>query len=176
MVTDMNGLTHLYYGDGKGKTTAAVGLALRAAGQGMQVIFAQFFKTMPTGEIAMLKELGVTVLRADLPAGFTWNMTEEELAEIREKHDALLQNAFAAISGEKTLLILDECVDAYAYGYLNKELMLSCCRERCGSVELALTGHCAPEEIVSFCDYVTEMKAVRHPYEKGITARRGIEF
>lgn len=173
----MKGLAHLYYGDGKGKTTAAVGLAVRAAGQGMQVVFAQFFKTMPTGEISELEKLGITVLRAALPAGFTWSMTEEELAVIRTEHDQLLQKAFALVSpGERTLLVLDESVDAYAYGYLDKKKAFDLFQSRPEKTELVLTGHCAPEEIVSVCDYITEMKACRHPYENGITARKGIEF
>lgn len=173
----MKGLAHLYYGNGKGKTTAAVGLAVRAAGQKMHVIFAQFFKTMPTGEITELEKLGITVLRAELPAGFTWSMTEEELAVIRTEHDQLLKKAFSLVpADERTLLVLDEAVDAFAHGYLDKNAALACFCSRPEKTELVLTGHCAPDEIVSICDYITEMKACRHPYENGITARKGIEF
>lgn len=173
----MRALAHLYYGDGKGKTTAAVGLAVRAVGQGMRVIFAQFFKTMPTGEVSMLEKLGVTVLRAQLPAGFTWSMTEEELLSLRKGHDILLQKAADLTDpGTKTLLVLDEAADAYAYGYLDREALLTACEGRPEATELVITGHCAPEEIASFCDYVTEMKAHSHPFEKGIPARKGIEF
>lgn len=173
----MRGMTHLYYGDGKGKTTAAVGLAVRAAGQGIQVIFAQFFKTAPSGELAMLEKLGITVLRGDLPSGFTWTMNEQQLAALRKGHDELLQKAFSlAAANEKTLLVLDEVIDAYAGSFMDAETALTLFQNRPDSIELVLTGHSAPESLVSLADYITEMKAHRHPYELGISARKGIEF
>ncbi|MBQ4050085.1 MAG: cob(I)yrinic acid a,c-diamide adenosyltransferase [Oscillospiraceae bacterium] len=173
----MKALTHLYYGDGKGKTTASIGLAVRASGQGMRVIFAQFFKTMPTGETSMLEKLGISVLRAELPKGFTWSMTEEELGLLRKEHDALLKKAFSCmIPGERTLLVLDEAIDAFAHGYLDKTAALALITGRPEEAELVLTGHSAPEELIALADYITEMKSYRHPYEQGISARRGIEF
>ncbi len=170
-------MIHLYYGDGKGKTTAALGLALRAYGAGFTVILAQFLKTMPSSELSALAFLpGVTVLRSNGDFGFTWTLSDAEQTALREEQNALLQRAVAACpETEKTLLVLDEAVGAYTYGYLDHAPLLSCLESLPPQVEVVLTGRDPAPELLERADYVTEMKKIRHPFDQGIVSRRGIE-
>lgn len=171
------GLIHLYCGEGKGKTTAAVGLCVRAVGQGMKVIFAQFFKSSPTGELEPLRALGVQVLRGELPKGFTWQLTDTQRAQLREGHDHLFREACVLAQKESCdLLVLDECASAAAMGYMDSAALLRFLKEKPEGLEVVLTGRTAPEELVAVCDYLTRMQAEKHPYEQGIGARRGIEY
>lgn len=170
-------MIHLYWGDGKGKTTAAVGLCVRAAGQGMKVLFAQFFKSSPTGELGPLKALGVRVLRGDLPQGFTWQLKEEEKRQLLQEHNRLLGEACAlAVEGGYDLLVLDECAGAMARGFVDPAAAFDFLKGKPEGLEVVLTGRTAPAELLPLCGYVTEMKAEKHPYEQGIAARKGIEY
>ncbi|SHH94305.1 cob(I)alamin adenosyltransferase [Sporobacter termitidis DSM 10068] len=172
------GLIHVYYGYGKGKTTAALGLALRAAGCGLKVVIVQFLKDSNTGELNALKLLpNVTVLRGTAARAFTRDMTPEQLAETRKIQNANFEKALELVgSGECGLLILDEALDAYQLGLLDKAAFLDLVCRKPDSLELVITGHRPDEEILGRADYVTEMVKVRHPYDSGISARRGIEF
>ena len=147
----MTGLIHLYCGGGKGKTTAAVGLTVRCAGRGNKVVFAQFLKDGTSGECRVLAKLpDVTVMAANPVGKFSFRMTD---AEKRETADALTRTFDAAtgfaVRERARLLVLDEVV---------------------------LTGRGPSEALQAHADYITEMKMQRHPFEKGIAAREGIEF
>lgn len=173
------GLIHLYYGNGKGKTTAALGLALRASGCGKKVVILQFLKDMKSGELCQLALLpNTTVLRGKAPGhAFSFNMTDAEKAETRAIHDENLQKAITLVqAGECDLLVLDEVLDAYQLALLDEGLLRSLICDKPPALELVLTGHRPTDWVVTEADYVTEMVKIKHPYDRGIRARRGVEF
>lgn len=174
----MKGLIHIYTGEGKGKTTAALGLAMRAAGRGKRVLFVQFFKGSDTGELHTAELLpNITVLRLEKKHGFFKYMNEAQKAEVYEEHTLLLSKAWELVrEGAYELLILDEAISAYHHNALDKEKLEAFIHNKPDALELVLTGRNAPEIFIDIADYATEMRKVKHPYEKGISAREGIEF
>ncbi len=164
---------HVYTGNGKGKTTAATGLAVRAAGRGLCVKFVQFMKGRSSGEVDALERLGVEYLRVSECKKFFPNMTQEERSQARA--DAL--NALPVITGwlnSADLMVLDEAMAAMACGLLTEDEVLGLIENR-GGTELVLTGRDAPQRIIDAAHLVTEMREVKHYYELGQDARRGIE-
>ncbi len=173
------GLTHVYYGNGKGKTTAALGLGMRAWGCGLQVVLVQFLKDFSTGELKALAQLpGFTVLRGKAKGKlFSRDMSEEEKAATTFIHEANLKQALSLVNtGKCDLLILDEAFDAYQLGLLGDAILRPLIEEKPGELELVITGHAPVEWVLNRADYVTEMVKQKHPYDRGIGARRGIEF
>lgn len=169
-------MIHVYCGDGKGKTTAALGLILRHVGAGGRAVLAQFLKSSPTGELAALERLGVPVYRNELPHGFFPNMSEETKAKVRELHDQTLAAVTRlARTNECSLLVLDELNAALTLKLIDREAVLSLLDDH-GEAELVVTGRDPCDEVLARANYVTEMKLVRHPYEKGAKARKGIEY
>ena len=169
-------MIHVYCGDGKGKTTAALGLILRHVGAGGRAVLAQFLKSAPTGELAALERLGVPVYRNELPHGFFPNMSEETKAKVRELHDhSLAEVTRLARANECSLLVLDELNAALTLDLIDREAVLALLNNH-GEAELVITGRDPCTEVLEQADYVTEMKLVKHPYEKGVKARNGIEF
>jgi len=171
------GLIQVYTGDGKGKTTCALGLALRAVGQGFQVFMVQFMKGWGTGEaqIATQKLAPDFTLRHFGRASLMnlRNPDPQDLALIREAWD-LARQVLAA--GEHDLVILDEINMALAFDLLPREEVLEALRRRPAWVEVVLTGRQAPPELLDLADLVTEMRPLKHYYEAGVPARRGIEW
>ena len=169
------GLTHVYYGDGQGKTTAALGLALRAIGRGAQVVLVQFFKNMSTGELAPLESLGVSVFRgrSGEPPPINIDRADEETREIHDR------NLFFAVqivrAGDCDLLILDEGMDALQAGLVDEETFLDLLNDH-PETELVVTGHVPDRRVLERADYITRFTSERHPYERGIPARPGIEY
>lgn len=172
------GLIHIYCGNGKGKTTAAVGLAVRAAGAGMRVRFVQLMKGNETSELSSLKLIpSITVDRCDKNYGFTFNMSEEDRNSISACHNRILSRCeVLAEKGELDMLIIDEFNAAYEYGLLDKELADRLILNKPKPLELVLTGRNPDEKFVAAADYVSEINALKHPYKSGVSARKGIEF
>ncbi|HWR24534.1 MAG TPA: cob(I)yrinic acid a,c-diamide adenosyltransferase [Feifaniaceae bacterium] len=173
------GLTHVYYGDGKGKTTAALGLGLRAWGAGLRVVLVQFLKDFPTGELKALEALeGFAVLRGKAPGKlFSRDMSGEEKRLTKAVHDANLERAAALVNeGKCDLLILDEALDALRLGLLEETVFRRLVCEKPEGLELVVTGHAAEGWVLEHADYVTELIKRKHPYDKGVPARKGIEF
>lgn len=172
------GLVHVYYGNGKGKTTAALGLALRASGSGKKVVIVQFLKEANTSELNNLRLLpNVTVLRGTAAKVFVFNMTPEQLEETKKIQNSNLSKTIDIVnSGGCDLLILDEALDAYQLGLVDSNMFLDLIFNKPEALELVITGHKPDEEIIARADYVTEMVKIRHPYDKGIKGRKGIEF
>ena len=175
------GLVLVFTGDGKGKTTAAMGLALRAAGNGMRVRVIQFIKgTWKTGEVEALRALAprVEVVRAG--RGFTIERLRDPRVsddEHRAAAQAGLEQARESLrSGEWDVVVLDEILGAVAAGVVDLEQILALVAEKPPMLHLVLTGRGAPPELVDVADLVTEMRLVKHPYQQGIVAQRGIEF
>ena len=168
-----NGLLHLYYGDGKGKTTAAMGLALRAIGSGKSVVIVQFLKGGTSGEIPMLEQLGTKIYRGKVGQKFVFQMNDAEKAATRALQNENLQEAMAQPAD---LLILDEAGSAWELDMVDKALLQQAVRARPAGQECVLTAHQPPQWMLDEADYVTEMKCRRHPYQKGVAARKGIEY
>ncbi|NLL79016.1 MAG: cob(I)yrinic acid a,c-diamide adenosyltransferase [Clostridiales bacterium] len=174
----MRGLIHLYHGDGKGKTTAAVGLAVRALGAGKKIVFLQCMKGSDTSEITVLQKLsGIQILRNTEDCGFYKNMTEEQKQRMRSMHDDSMRHALELIRREECdLLILDEITYPFAWELIDKEPVLKLLKHKPEELEIVMTGRNPQPELFECADYITEMCCRKHPYERGIAARKGIEF
>ena len=171
-----HGLVHLYTGDGKGKTTAAVGLAVRAAGCGKRVGFVQFLKGADTGEQRALRQLEqITVLENPPDCPFVWTLDAAGRAALAAQCAGRLAWAAAHLEAWE-LLVLDACLDAVQAQLLPEAAVLSLIRRRPEGLELVLTGRTATRQLLDLADYHTRMQLVRHPFERGIPARFGVEY
>jgi cob(I)alamin adenosyltransferase len=169
------GLVHVYTGDGKGKTTAALGLALRAIGNDLNVIMIQFMKSPQYyGEYEISKSMKNLTL---LPMGRSCLVNAEKpQQEDYDAAEAAMAKAKESIhSGKFDLVILDEVNVAIHFHLIDKAKVLELVKARPPHVELVLTGRYAPKELIEVADLVTEMKCIKHPYERGVPAREGIE-
>ena len=167
-------LVEIFTGNGKGKTTAALGTVLRAAGQGLRVHIVQFMKgTYPYGEHQALAQLpNVTVARFGHFVD-PQNIRDEEREEAER---ALMAGRKAIFSGGYDLVVLDEVNIAAAWGLVELDEVIRLIREKPGDVELILTGRYADPRLIDLADLVTEMVEVKHPYQKGVKSRRGFEY
>ncbi len=173
----VKGCLHIYCGDGKGKTTASVGLAVRAAGSGMKVLFCQYMKDGSSSEIAMLQKLGVETQVCTQQFGFYWNMDEEKKAAAEDAYKELFRKVVRKVAGGGYgLLVIDEFMSAYHYGWIDQKEAVEFLMDRPEGLEVVLTGREPGEELLELADYVTEMRKVKHPFDRGIPARKGIEL
>ena len=172
------GLIHIYCGDGKGKTSAATGLAVRAAGCGKQVLFARFLKNEESGELEILDRIPeIHVIHLERSYGFYRTLTEEEQAEVRRMYEALWQDIVRrAETDAYDVLVMDEFMAAYNYGLIGHDAAFTFLREKPVRLEVVLTGRDPDEDLVELADYVSEIRKVKHPFDRGIRARRGIEY
>ncbi len=170
-------MLHLYIGDGKGKTTAAMGLALRAAGTGYAVVVGQFLKNGSSGEIKALSAMDqVEVLSYAGVVKFTFQMTEEELTREKERYPLYLRSLVSmAVQKRAKVVVLDEIIDAINAQLLELDQVLAAL-EDLEDCDVVMTGRNPEDLLVEKADYVTEMKKIKHPYDKGIVARKGIEY
>lgn len=170
------GLIQVYTGNGKGKTTAALGLALRASGHGLRVLIIQFMKGWPNyGELRAVKQLPGVELRQFGRAEFV-DRNNPDPADVRMAHDALRAAAEAMERGECDILILDEINVALDFGLITLDEVLRLLDAKPPTMELVLTGRNAHPELIRRADLVTEMLDIKHPYAEGVQARRGIEY
>lgn len=174
----MKGLVHIYCGDGKGKTTAAVGLAIRAAGNERKVLVTRFLKNDASGEVKILKHIPyITVLFNKKEFGFTFTMTQKEREEAAIYYQEMLIEAInMAINENFDILILDEIMAAYRENLINQYELLSFLKNKPESLEVIMTGRNPDEDLISLADYVSEIKKIKHPYDQGMPARQGIEM
>jgi len=169
-------MVHLYHGDGKGKTTCAMGLALRAAGRGKRVVIAQFLKCGESGERMALRGFSnVTLIPVPETMKFVFAMSVEEKAAAEEKMLMILQAAKGLMSG-CDLLVLDEVCGAVSTGLLTQEQVTALLDSRPEGVEVVMTGRDPAQTLLDRADYVTEMRKVKHPYDQDVPAREGIEY
>lgn len=167
------GLVHIYTGNGKGKTTCAFGLAVRCAGHGNKVVVYQFLKATPTGEVCSCEKLNIEIKRVAPTDKFWIGMSDEEKAStIRETENALAH----IFDTPCDLLILDEVICATDIGIISTEKLIEIIKNKPSSTELVLTGRNMPAELAEYADYISEINCIKHPYEKDICAREGIEF
>ena len=176
MEEDQLGLVQVYTGDGKGKTTAALGLTLRAWGRGLKVCMIQFMKKGEDyGEILALRRMeGVDLYQFGSDRLITKSSVHHEDIELAHRALALAEGAM--VSGEYDVIILDEINVAMFFGLVTPQEVLGVLRKRKKDVEIIMTGRNAPVEIIEEADLVTRMVAEKHPYDKGVIARAGIEF
>lgn len=172
------GLIEVYCGDGKGKTTAATGLAVRAAGCGMRVLFVRFLKNEHSGELVILDKIPeIDVIHLNREFGFVFRMTEEEKQEAKEVYSNLWQEAVRrAVEEEYDMLVADEFMAAYRYEFIDHVHALDFLKNKPGKLEVVLTGRNPAPEIQELAEYISEVKKIKHPFEQGVPARRGIEF
>ncbi|MCR4747355.1 MAG: cob(I)yrinic acid a,c-diamide adenosyltransferase [Clostridiales bacterium] len=169
-------MIHIYFGEGKGKTTAATGLAARAAGSGMKVLFVQFFKDGSSGEVKSLKALeNITFLYPDTYNGRYATMTEDQKEITKKSYTEAMKKAIA-IAKDADLIILDEAVSVFTYGFIDRDELLSFLRDNREKKEIVLTGRDPARQLLELADYATEMRKHRHPFDRGIAAREGIEY
>jgi cob(I)alamin adenosyltransferase len=168
------GYVHVYYGQGVGKTTRAVGLAIRAAGSGLQVDFVQFMKSGTSAEVSIFKK--IPNIRYWCPGKHPFIMTSGPGAVHREHAAKAVASAFEAIERGTNLLVCDEILDTLVFGVLNKEHILKLIDQCKHNIELVLTGLTVPADIIAMADYVTELVQVKHAYYDGARARKGIEY
>ena len=169
------GLVIVNTGNGKGKTTAAMGLLFRSWGRGMKVIMLQFIKhtTANFGEQRAAQKIGIP-MRA-MGDGFTWR--SKDLEQSADLARALWEDAQEVIaSGEYDIVILDEFTYPLHYGWIPVEEVIEALKKRPEMQHVIITGRHAPEALIEYADLVTEMKVIKHPYQQGIKAQPGIEF
>lgn len=170
------GLIHIYFGDGKGKTTAAMGLALRAVGRGFSVVIAQFLKNGTSGECAAFRTMPrVTLLAANPSNKFSYQMSDAEKQDTAAALQALLDEAFLRAQDAK-LLVLDEVLSAVGCGFLEEAVLARLLEGRPAALEIVMTGHLLPQMLADQADYISHVQKRKHPYDRGVSARAGIEL
>lgn len=172
------GLIHLYYGYGKGKTSSAIGLAIRAVGHDKKVLFRSFLKDFTSGECVAINKFNISIdLSTSAPVSKFLNaMTEDErITTKKEQNQAFQISTKTAINENYDILILDELIDALDLGCVPLEDILQFLKTKPNSLEVIITGHSECKELIEIANYVTEFTCKKHPYECGITARNGIE-
>ncbi|AFQ42490.1 cob(I)yrinic acid a,c-diamide adenosyltransferase [Desulfosporosinus meridiei] len=173
------GLIHIYTGAGKGKTTAAIGLGIRAYGQGLKVNMVQFLKGWDTGEMKVIAALEphFQIFRYKENDKFVWEMSDEETGSLKREMRVCLNYAIEAIMSEEwDMVILDEIMAAVNYRFLPLAEVVEAVKNKPKKLELILTGRDAPVKLIELADYVSEITSLKHPMEKGIMARVGIEY
>ncbi|MBN2480656.1 MAG: cob(I)yrinic acid a,c-diamide adenosyltransferase [Bacteroidales bacterium] len=171
----MKGYIHIYTGNGKGKTTAAFGMALRAAGAGKRVFIAQFVKGRTYSEIKALKRFLPAILIKQYGRDcFIYN--EPDVKDIDAARAGLSEVIKMINSGDFDMVILDEACIAIYYNLFSTDELLNAIQQRPEDMEIIITGRYAPPELIGIADLVTEMKEVKHYYSRGVKGRKGIEF
>lgn len=174
----MKGYLHIYEGDGKGKTTAAVGLAVRCAGSGQKVLFTQFLKGNTSSEIGVLERIpNIIVYQNHKAFGFSFMMDSREQNDAKTYYrDHFRETIFFAKRERVRLLVLDELLDVYNLNMVDQAEVCHFLRTRPADMEVVLTGRNPSTELVRMADYISQVKKIKHPYDWGVSARVGIEM
>ena len=174
------GLIHIYTGEGKGKTTAGLGLCLRAAGSGMQVLIARFLKTNDSAELdAFSRFPNVEIVANEKSFGFSKNWKNDPAVKghAADYYSAMLEETIARIeAGNYDVLMLDEILASVRLGVVDARRLLAFLRNKPENLEVILTGRDPIPELLELADYVSEIKKIKHPFDAGILARKGIEY
>jgi cob(I)alamin adenosyltransferase len=170
------GYIQIYTGNGKGKSTAAIGQALRAAGYGLRTYIAQFMKEYPYNELKSLEQLSEWIIVEQFAGDdFVYRKEMPNLVEMDKARRGLETAKAKMLSGKYDLIILDEILVSIHFGLFNDEEVMTFMKMKPENVELILTGRYCPDKILEAADLVTEMKVIKHYYQEGILARQGIE-
>jgi cob(I)alamin adenosyltransferase len=172
------GLIQVYTGDGKGKTTAALGQGLRACGRGLKVCMVQFLKGGDTGELHSVEKLHplFEIFRFEKERGFFWTLNEQEKKELKEDIDKGFEFIKRVIANaECDILIMDELLGVLSNRLLEVDEVVKLLKSKPDTMEIIITGRNVPPEILEIADLVTEMKEIKHYFRSGVSAREGIE-
>ncbi len=172
-------MVHIYCGNGKGKTTAALGLCIRCVGSGKNVTFVQFLKNSKGSEICFLKNIENITIRCfqETVNGFFFSMSDEDKKALKAETEKGFEYVQSILkSGESDMVILDEIGGAIENGLISEDDVLEIIKNFGVKTEIVLTGRKFPENIIKFSDYVSEICEIKHPYTKGIMPRKGIEY
>lgn len=171
----MRGFIHVYTGNGKGKTTAALGLSLRATGAGKRVFIAQFVKGMVYSEVKALEKLNslIEIKQYGLDCFIYQKPTQKDIDYARRGLEEV-KTIFA--SQKYDLIVLDEATIAIYFKLFSTEELLAVLKSKPETTEVVITGRYAPDELIEFADLVTEMKEIKHYYTQGVEAREGVEY
>ncbi len=174
----MKGLVHIFCGDGKGKTTSAIGLGIRACGFGKHVMMIRFLKGNYSYELKILNKLkNFYILPCPKVINSTYSMTENQMQEASVLCTNMFLRAVSAVNNQEcNVLILDEIFCAVNFQFLDNKLIIDLIKNKPHDLELVLTGQNPKPEVLELADYVSEIKKVEHPFETNVPARRGIEF
>ena len=169
-------MIHLYYGNGKGKTTAAMGLALRCAGSGGRVLIFQFLKDNSSSERNALCNIdGIEIINGKSCEKFVFNMSESEKAQASQYYCTMLDEVFENAK-EYDMLILDEVMTAVTCGLIEESCLIKQLKKHKDDAEIVMTGGTPSEKVIQICDYVTHMQKIKHPFDNGTVARKGVEY
>ena len=171
----MEGLIQVYFGNGKGKTTAALGQALRAAGRNKKTLIVQFMKKWDYGELHSVDKIPQITIKTFGTKDFVCKGKAKEI-DYREAKKAFLEGVQGAKSGQYDLIIFDELNVAIDFELVELQQVIDFLKEKPEEVEIIITGRNAPQEIIDRADLVTEMREIKHPYQAGVQARIGIEY
>ena len=166
-----------YFGNGKGKTTASVGAAIRYLGCNKKVLYVSFLKNATSSELNILKNLpGLTLKIPPVSYQLFDNRNAEKNKEFFDAYTMFFQEELNKMASEFDMIVLDEILDVLKFSYLSQDLFSNYLKSWSKTTEIVLTGHRITPQIFELCDYVSEISAHKHPYEKGMAARKGIEF
>ncbi|MDD4363095.1 MAG: cob(I)yrinic acid a,c-diamide adenosyltransferase [Atribacterota bacterium] len=171
----MNGLIQVYTGNGKGKTTAALGLAIRAAGRNKKILIIQFMKKWDYGELHSIKHIPEIKIKTYGTNDFVFKGKAKDI-DYEEAKKAFTEGVEGAFSGQFDIIIFDELNVALDFELLTLEAVLDFLDKKPASVEIIITGRNAPQQLIEKADLVTEMNEIKHPFQRGIEARIGIEY
>lgn len=171
-------MIQIYYGDGKGKTSAAVGVAVRAAGRGMKILFVQFLKSEDSGERKILSEIeGISLSPCPVELDFTYNMTNTQKAQASKIFREMFESAVkTALVLNYNVLILDEVFSAIETGMLSESEVYNFLTDAPSKLEIVLTGRNPSKKFIDVADYVSKIVKEKHPFDSGVKARPGIEY
>lgn len=171
-------MIQIYYGDGKGKTSAAVGVAVRAAGRGMKILFVQFLKSEDSGERKILSEIeGISLSPCPVELDFTYNMTNTQKAQASKIFREMFERAVkTALVFNYNVLILDEVFSAIETGMLSESEVYNFLTDAPSKLEIVLTGRNPSKKFIDIADYVSKIVKEKHPFDSGVKARPGIEY
>lgn len=168
-------MLQIYCGNGKGKTSAAIGAAIRASGAGMKVLFAQFLKNGDSSECKILNKIDCITTSVSDKSYLLFENTQGSSTELRDAYTKLLKEIIDTASAYQ-MLILDEALDALEFGYIDSNTLISFLKKHKSSCEIILTGRRYTSDLEIIADYISEINSVKHPFYSGTPARRGIEF
>jgi len=170
------GLVHIYYGDGKGKTSSAIGLSVRAAGAGLKVFITRFLKDSNSSELCVLKRInGITLGDTPISLPFFFTMTPKQKAEYKVYAYSLLRRASEEMQ-KCDVVVLDEFLDAVKLEIISIEDAVQFIKSRPEKTELVITGHTLIDKLADLAHYISHISAQKHPFTDGVGARKGIEF
>ncbi len=174
----MRGLIHIYCGDGKGKTTAATGLAIRAAGDQKTILFARFLKTEDSSELRILDQIKeISVIHLEKSFGFYHQLDDRQRQEMIGFYQTLWEEIKEQVlTGSYQMLVLDEIMAAINYNIIAVSDLLDFLMKKPEALEVVMTGRDPKDELVETADYVSEIRKIKHPFDQGIYARKGIEY